>query len=137
MESMSDKPKVFDNDLIDNHGRHLSNEVIDIVLNLPVVPELAKYMPEIGDDEGDPFPKNLIGSSIVWIGLLPKSVDRNTLVIDYRPSGDGDVRRMLLSFTDQRIWLTSAGELHLTAMSYLLHQKVITQKEYFERLYTR
>lgn len=68
----------------------------DVIPNLPDL-----YRP----NEGDKFPSSLIGSEVVGFGTTTKRVEGGGLVIDYRPAGSQDVKRLHLAFNELGMWI--------------------------------
>jgi hypothetical protein len=55
--------------------------------------------------EGDAFPAELIKAKIVRFGTTEERVEGGGLVIDYRPCGSNEVRRLHLGFNELGMWI--------------------------------
>ena len=66
--------------------------------------------------ESPPWPEGLRGAAIVQIGAPEESklIDGGGLVIDYRPPGESEVRRIVLAFSESEMWVEYAGILHVS-----------------------
>jgi hypothetical protein len=79
-----------------------------------VLPELPSY---VASGRGRPFPKELDGCIIVAIGTLPPGedgwgmIEGGGLVIDYRKPKGKKVRRIVLAFNDEGLWVDFQGSL--------------------------
>lgn len=71
---------------------------------LSVVNELPTSFPS---QESEPFPDDLPGATIVRIGAPEdrRLIEGGGLVIDYQPSGSECVRRIVLGFNENGMWV--------------------------------
>ena len=72
--------------------------------------ELVETLPSlIRPDHAEPVPQQLLGSKIIRVGTLPPKhhVDGGGLVIEYRPKKTSQLRRMILAFTEEGMWVYS------------------------------
>jgi hypothetical protein len=74
-----------------------------------VVPKL----PAITTKGRDGIPSDLIGSEVIAFGTLPNAnaIEGGGLVIDYRPAGEQETRRVVFGFTELGMWLEFRGKL--------------------------
>jgi len=68
-----------------------------------------KIIPNLPDHfhprDGDKFPAELIGAEIVDFGTTNERVEGGGLVIDYKPGGSAQIRRLYLGFNDLGMWI--------------------------------
>jgi hypothetical protein len=78
--------------------------------------EVVQLLPDYFDyTRGDPVPDDLVGSVIVNIGTIPVNgaVEGGGLVVDYRPHGSQEIRRIVLAFNDCGMWVSYTRRLTL------------------------
>jgi len=74
----------------------------DLSSDRAVIPNLPdRFHPT----EGDKFPADLIGSEIVNFGTTKERVEGGGLVIDYKPDGSDQTKRLYLGFNDLGMWI--------------------------------
>lgn len=58
-------------------------------------------------DEHRPFPADMAGAKLIAIGTVEdrRAVEGGGLLIDYQPVGSTDVKRIVLAFTEEAMWL--------------------------------
>ncbi len=76
--------------------------------NLSITDRLPK---RFNQDEADRFPEDILGSTIVKIGM-PKggnSLEGGGLAIEYIPSGSQQSHRLVMSFNELGMWIHAMG----------------------------
>lgn len=73
-----------------------------------------EILPQFGNRDGYEFderPEDLIGAQIINIGSPadPGRLEGGGLVIDYKPAGSDQVKRLVLAFNELGIWIKHVG----------------------------
>jgi hypothetical protein len=74
--------------------------------NLELLPKLPHYF---RPHDGEEIPSDLVGATIIRIGTPAEAglIEGGGLVIDYRPEGSTEVRRVVFGFNELAMWVAS------------------------------
>jgi hypothetical protein len=79
--------------------------------------QVVPFLPATVGPDRDAIPSDLVGAKIVAFGTFANAsaVEGGGLVIDYRRTGERQVRRVVLGFTELGMWLEFQGRSRLVA----------------------